>query len=120
MRELTNHIVSGDQAVQLKVTVEDEPGAGGACHSYGVYGPDNFCFAAVYFQNGAIKEHGVNGITHEALLAILIDRLAAFQNGPFPSDENLEALRCLKQALHHLQDRTLKRIARGVEGQTKE
>ena len=27
------------------------------------------------FQDGAIKEVGVNGVTHEALLAIVIDRL---------------------------------------------
>ena len=32
MRTLTDHIVSGDQAVQLQIEVQDEPGAGGANH----------------------------------------------------------------------------------------
>ena len=29
-RTITDHVVSGDQAVQLTITVTDEPGAGGA------------------------------------------------------------------------------------------
>ena len=38
MRQLTDHIVSGDQAVQLQITVADEPGAGGANHAYQITG----------------------------------------------------------------------------------
>ena len=34
MRVLTDHIVSGDQAVQLNISVTDEPGQGGANHEY--------------------------------------------------------------------------------------
>lgn len=39
------------------------------------------CF--IGFQNGPIKEVGVNGVTQEALIAICIDRLRSFQEGPF-------------------------------------
>ena len=39
MRELTDHIVSGDQAVQLQIEVTDEPGAGGANHEYRIMLP---------------------------------------------------------------------------------
>ena len=60
----------------------------------------------------------VNGVTQEALLAIVIDRLRSFQAGPFACDENGEALDYCGYALAALQKRTLARIARGVEGTT--
>ena len=41
-----------------------------------------FCFE-IRFQNGPIAEAGVNGLTHEALLAVLEDRLVGFQSGPY-------------------------------------
>lgn len=129
LRTLTDHIVDGDSANhQLNVTVLDEPGHGGACHQYQVEypgtakGPGNsetsitprYCHVA--FQNGPIKEFGVNGVTHEALLAIVIDRLRSFQAGPFASDQNAAALESCKDALFSLQERTRLRMARGVEG----
>jgi hypothetical protein len=117
MRTLTDHIVNGDQAVQLKITVIDEPGQGGACHEYQISGQGGEpprCF--VHFQNGPIKEFGVNGITGEALLAIQIDRLRSFQAGPFACRENAIALTHLEEGLMWLQRRTIARIKRGVEG----
>ncbi|MFP5227560.1 MAG: ABC transporter ATPase [Acidobacteriota bacterium] len=122
MRELTDHIVSGDQAVQLKITVTDDPGAGGANHAYSIEWdqpnhPDSVvgqCF--IGFQNGPIRESGVNGITQEALLAIVIDRLRSFQAGPFANDCNALALEHCDEALNALQSRTWDRIKRGVEG----
>ena len=54
-----------------------------------------------------------------ALLAIVIDRLECFQAGPFPCTANTEAVLCIRTALEWLNDRTLDRIARGVEGRTK-
>lgn len=121
MRALTDHIVDGDSVNhQVKITVVDEPGAGGACHAYAIAwpgvadGPDPGCY--VTFQNGPIKECGINGVTQEALLAILIDRLKSFQSGPFACEANAKALQHVQDALHHLQLRTRERIARGVEG----
>ena len=131
MRTLTDHIVSGDQAVQLTIEVTDEPGAGGANHLYMIRGfdtatnpsdpfKDRYGEAAkhstVLFQNGPIKEVGVNGITQEALLAILIDRLRSFQAGPFSCRENAIALTHFEEGLMWLQRRTVARIKRGVEG----
>jgi hypothetical protein len=124
MRMLTDHIVSGDQAVQLTIKVLDEPGAGGANHQYRVLWADDSPSSGdraepgclIKFQNGPIKESGVNGLTHEALLAIVIDRLKAFQGGPFACDENEVALQNCEDALMWLQKRTLARLARGVEG----
>ena len=50
----------------------------------------------------------------------MIDRLRSFQAGPFPSDENSIALIHCGVALDALKSRTRNRLARGVEGQTKE
>lgn len=131
MRNLTDHIVSGDQAVQLTIEVTDEPGAGGANHRYEITGFDtennmsgtdhqgykaSYARQLVLFQNGPIKEFGVNGITQEALLAIVIDRLRSFQKGPFSCRENAIALTHCEEALMWLQRRTVERIKRGVEG----
>jgi len=131
MRELTDHVVKGDAANhQLKIEVHDEPGDGGACHAYvisryndltnksrdphgGVLGKDR---VEILFQNGPIPSVGVNGVTHEALLAILIDRMEGFQAGKFVCDDNALALSHLQLALDYLQQRTRNRLKRGVEG----
>src|SRR5690606_1809470 len=116
---------------ELTITVKDEPGQGGACHLYMIEGfntgtnpSDPFVerhgapaqHATVLFQNGLIGEVGVNGVTQEALLAIVIDRLQCFQHGPYACRENALALTKCEEALHWLQHRTLARVARGVEG----
>lgn len=129
-RELTAHRVNGAND-QLQVTVEDEPGAGGANHRYEVTGFDtennasaenrqgfksSFSRQVILFQNGPIKECGVNGITQEVLLAILIDRLEGFQRGPYACHDNQMALDALQTARLFLHKRTMDRLARGVEG----
>ena len=73
-------------------------------------------FCQISFQNGPIKEFGVNGITQEALIAVCIDRLRSFQNGDFRCRENAIALTYLEEVLLWLQKRTRDRLARGVEG----
>ncbi len=114
MRTLTDHIVEGDSANhQLQIEVIDEPGAGGANHEYRIMLPPAIeginCFD-ISFQNGPIKEVGVNGVTQEALLAIVIDRLRSFQAGPFASPFNASALQHCAQALADLQQRTRNRV----------
>lgn len=121
MNTLTDHIVPGDiPQNQLSITVMDEPGQGGACHQYLIEARNERTSMAnswrIDFQNGPIKEYGLNGVTQEALLAIVIDRLRSFQAGPFSSADNADALRYCVYALKHLQKRTVDRIARGVEG----
>lgn len=70
----------------------------------------------IAFQNGPITEAGVNGLTHEVLIAILIDRLEGLQSGPFASEYNANALLSLQCAQESLLNRTRERMARGVEG----
>lgn len=124
MRELADHKTNPTNDV-LKISVLDEPGAGGANHHYMVTlpdwtrAPDGANAKGVWdiqFQNGPINEAGANGLTQEALLAIVIDRLRSFQAGPFACTENEDALAHAEASLVALKSRTLKRMARGVEG----
>ncbi len=107
-----------DQLVRIKVL--DEPGAGGACHEYRIEedtdGETTMSACVIKFQKGPVKEAGLNGITQEALLAVVQDRLEGFQSGDFACLANQEALMHVKQALEALHGRTSERVKRGVEG----
>jgi len=60
---------------------------------------------------------GRRGLTNEALLAVLIDRLRGFQGGATGrSRENAIVVTKLEEALHWLQARTRDRRRRGVVG----
>jgi hypothetical protein len=73
----------------------------------------------ITFQNGPIKDSGVNGNTQEALLAILLDRLEGFQSGQYACHDNQMALDHLQITRLVLHKRTMDRTARGVEGTLK-
>lgn len=129
MRKITDHVVNPAND-KIEITVLDEPGAGGASHHYSVTGFDtegnaaasvdgyvsSFSRLPIIFQNGPINESGVNGITQEVLLAIVVDRLRSFQAGPYACPENALALSKIEEAQHWLLSRTGARMARGVEG----
>jgi hypothetical protein len=115
-RELTSHKVNGCND-KLRIWACDEPGAGGAHHVYTIDNSEpNGRGAVIQFQNGPVKEVGTNGVTHEALLAIVEDRLKSFQAGPYACRENAIALTKIQEAMHWLHHRTRERLARGVEG----
>lgn len=135
MRTLNDHKVNPANDT-LTITAVDEPGSGGAHHRYEISGfvmdtnpagkyPRDFGHDGDYgatrptvivFQNGPINEVGINGLTHEALLAIVADRLRSFQAGPFACKANACALTHIEEAMHWLQQRTIERMRRGVEG----
>lgn len=73
-------------------------------------------FGRVKFQNGPVKEVGINGCHQEDLLVIVLDRLQHFQKGDFACRENALAITKIEEAIHWLNHRTAARIARGVEG----
>jgi hypothetical protein len=118
MRELTSHKVNGLNEV-LRIVVRDEPGQGGACHSYSIEPTvGNASGVRIDFQNGPLQETGglPNGLSNEALLAVVEDRLLGFQSGQFACRENAVALTKLQESMMWLQKRTRDRMARGVEG----
>ena len=129
MRTINEHKISPNDCINIEVT--DKQGSGGANHRYEITGFDtaanpssndslgyksSFSRQVILFQNGPIQEFGVNGITHEVLLAIVADRLRCFQQGPFACKANEQALTHIEEAQHWLQQRTIDRMRRGVEG----
>lgn len=126
MRTIEDHKVNPAND-RLTISVMDEPGSGGANHRYEITGFNSDTNASdsriddrdrvsILFQNGPIAEVGVNGLTHEALLAIVADRLRSFQKGPYACKANACALTHIEEATHWLQQRTIERMRRGVEG----
>lgn len=124
MKEITSHKVNGLNE-ELLIRAVDEPGPGGAHHVYsitsirrepGIKGMLKQVECSIEFQNGPIKEAGVNGISGEALLAIVEDRLKDFQAGQYACRENACALTKIQEAMMWLHRRTNERLQRGVEG----
>ena len=87
-----------------------------APHNYVVTDLFENVLADIHFQEGPIKEAGINGICNEDLIAMVIDRLEHFQDSEFKCDENTDAIKCLYNALKILRQRTDKRIEKGIEG----
>lgn len=140
MRKITDHKVNGlNEAIDINAS--DSPGPGGANHKYDLIGKAEEIpgiglrpFGVnLRFQNGPIsKPEDMNGITNEALIAVVIDRMRGFQfqrkedgsfdeakRGVYACKENACALTHLEEALMWLQKRTRDRMARGVEGTMK-
>lgn len=76
-------------------------------------------YVNIKFQAGPIKEHGVNGTSIENIIDLLIKRLEGFQAGPFKCDYNARAIECLYNAANELEQRTIDRVNRGVEGENR-
>lgn len=136
MREINTHKVNGCNEA-ITVETDDKLTMGGAPTSYWLklrnptisevdarialekqppIRQDGTTYFDLKFQDGPIGEVGTNGITHEALLAVLIDRLQSFQRGEYACRENAIALTHLEDAMHWLQHRTRARVSRGIEG----
>lgn len=120
MRVITTH-TTGPEDRQPLVIAGGNVGPGGAEQSYkikyiipgdfeGRPGVKQYQFLCVDFMGIDIP-----GVTNEALLAIVIDRLEGFQAGPFACTENAAALDHARICLGELKERTRSRIMRGVE-----
>jgi len=121
-RRLDSHKVPGNELNEvIEVYVLDDPGPGGANHEYLVRSeesPTCHLQCLVQFQDGPIGEVGVTGLSNEALLAVVEDRLRGFQSGPFACEDNKAAWAGVRSALTALKRRTVERMARGVEGKS--
>jgi hypothetical protein len=105
MRYLDEHkIDKTNEAITISVQ-EDQEGPGDRV--YNIEG-----FATLKFQSGPLNEDGsgLNGITNEALLVIVADRLRMFQEGDFKCAENEHAVEHVEHALYWLEQRSLGRV----------
>lgn len=93
---------SADRA--LKVMATDEAGHDGANLVYAISGfdgaaiPKGSGYTTINFQEGPISDAGVNGVTEEALLAIVEDRLRSLLAGPFWCVDYEQALKAIVDA----------------------
>ncbi|EGO63503.1 hypothetical protein ALO_12376 [Acetonema longum DSM 6540] len=123
-KEETKYVKLQHDLLTSKYTeVYHEPGSEmqyGAPHRFTVIGNHDDYFgiplAEIHFQEGPIKECGVNGVCNEDLIAMVICRLEHFQKGQFACRENALAITKLEEALLWLRKRTMGREQRGVEG----
>jgi predicted secreted protein len=108
MRIHTDH-----NGVAVNAISQDAHGKDVLGHTYQVLaGPQ---VTSIEFQNGPVKEAGVNGLTSEALLAVLIHRTQVL-NSRFSCRENAIAVTKMEEALMWFNKRTADRQARSVEG----
>lgn len=108
MRVYTDHNGVAVNAISKTSSGEDVEG-----HLY--YVLHGATTSELRFQNGPVRDHGVNGLTNEALLAALIHR-TKYLNAKFPCRENSIAITKMEEVLMWLERRTADRIQRGVEG----
>lgn len=85
----------------------------------GKYKGCNRVVGLVHFQEGLIKENGVNGISNEDAIGMVLKRLECFQESEYKCRENAVAITKLEEALMWLRRRTNKRVQRNVEGTSK-
>lgn len=114
---------------------KNAPGPGGASHRYrlavdisgtdraiesGCTGQTDEDAGFIQFQRGPRHDpDSTPGVTEGALIAVLLDRLRAFQRGDYSTRENSLAITKLEEALHWLKARAFHRAKRGVLGTTK-
>ncbi len=105
MRELT---ASRPQTGQTFAT--DEKSSDGANHHYAfsykpsIDGPP-VPMGEIKFQNGPVSEAGINGISDEQVLQVLIDHVDGLAHGRIFVDQNQQAVLDLKQARSWLESR---------------
>lgn len=114
-REINTHHDGHGLNESITITA-DGPGPGGASHNYVMkIGEDVVCH--LQFQNGPRNVEGsIPGVTEQALMAVLIDRMKSFQAGPFSCRENAIVLTHLETALLWSKERTNERARRQVLG----
>ncbi len=109
----------GGHNTNLKVLCLDQPmQPNNACHLYSIEVGD-VPAVTIAFQRGPVKENGINGVSNEALLAIVAHRFEGFQKGQFACEDNAEALEHIYDALRVMARRTSGRVLAQVEGYDK-
>ena len=81
-----------------------------APHHFTISSVEGKVLNEIHFQEGPIKEVGINGVNNEDLLLAVVTRLEAFQNSDYRCDENAEAINAIYEAVDALRKRTNKRV----------
>lgn len=122
-REITDHHDGHGLAESITIEADDlDPNGGMASHRYLVYmrsDPESEAamVATIQFQQGPRNVAGSKaGVLDSVLLAIVIDRMRAFNAGPFSTRENSLVMTKCQEALHWLKHRADERAQRGVLG----
>ena len=76
-------------------------------------------FINIKFQEGNVRDNGVNGAQVEDVIDVLVEQLLEFQKSEFACRENALAITKLEEARLWLNERTRKRKEQGVEGMDK-
>jgi hypothetical protein len=97
LRDIRTHETDGiNKSISILVLDDADP-VSGANNRYSVAMPG--CRSIlIHFQHGN-QSVEINGLTNEVLLAIMADRLTAFQAGPFVCQENADMLAHIEGAL---------------------
>jgi hypothetical protein len=132
MSESKRRIVEIATTRFTRVVAVDGPGAGGASHAYEVEVPfydgepphhvdsSPALVGSVRFAHGPITNNAdLMGVFNEDLLAMVLDRLYAFQAGDFRCRENAIAITKIEEAMLWLGKRVADRERRGVLGTEK-
>lgn len=108
--------------ISFQTTPNTHAAANGHWDEAVIYGPDLEAPAEaagpllqIQFQNGPVKEHGVNGVQLPQVLRICLARYQML-NKSFPCRENSIVITKLQEALMWDDERTAKRTRQGVEG----
>lgn len=112
MKELNRDLLT---TKHTRVLVEEEYKYN-APNRFSIETKDGETLCEIKFQEGPIRECGVNGIHNEDLLNIVLERLSGFQKSNFRCRENAVAITKIEEALMWLRKRTDGRERRGVEG----
>jgi hypothetical protein len=122
MRELEDHKVTTLNRECVTVRAVDAKDSDGAHHLYQIDVRDpqvkthSVYRTMLMFQKGGLQDVGPNGLTDQALLAIVLDRIRGFQSGPFQSPFNEGIIEKLQGTLDSFKARADERASRGVEG----
>lgn len=121
MRRITDHWDGHGLTEDLHIEADD-PGPGGASHHYTVhFTAETDRVADIQFQRGPRKDRSSTpGVVENVLLAIVIDRMRAFNAGEYRCRENALVMTHCEEALHWLKHRADERARRGVLGKAEQ
>lgn len=109
-------LVSGLTTSKYTQVFHEEDFKYNAPHHFTVVSVDGDTVCEINFQEGPIKESGINGVANEDLISMVIRRLEGFQSSEFRCRENAVAITKLEESLMWLRKRTQDREVRNVEG----